>query len=55
MNIPSWLWCLHELVMPGLTHFRSMLPFHTPRKRQKTEGFLTFPEGIEREHWPEMG
>ena len=32
-----------------------MLPFYTPWKRQKTSGFLTFSEGIERKHWPEMG
>ena len=38
-----------------LTHFRSMFPFYTPWKRQKTFGFLTFSGGIESEHWPEMG
>ena len=32
-----------------------MLPFYTPWKRQKTTGFPTFSEGIERKHWPEMG
>ena len=38
-----------------LTHFRPMLLFYTPWKRQKTQGFLTFSGGIEKEHWPEMG
>ena len=42
--------CFHVL-----THFRPMFPFYTPCKCQKTSAFLTFSEGIEREHWLEMG
>ena len=38
-----------------LTHFRPMIHFYTPRKRQKTRGFLTFSRGLEIEHWSEMG
>ena len=35
--------------------FQANVSFLYPGKRQKTEGFLAFSEGIEREHWPEMG
>ena len=44
-----------QIISPLLTHFRSTFPFYTPRKRQKTGGFLTFSEGIAREDWTEMG
>ena len=43
--------------LPNLTstHFSAMLYFYTPWKRQKTFGFLIFPEGIEIKHCDEMG
>ena len=37
-----------------LTHFSPMSHFYTPRKRQKTIGFLTFSGGIEKLHWTKM-
>ena len=37
-----------------LTHFSLMVHLHTPQKRQETFGFLTFPGGIEMEHWAKM-
>ena len=33
----------------------SLIPFDTPRKHQKTRGFLTFSGGIKRDQWHEMG
>ena len=36
-------------------HFTSMFDFFTPWKRQKTSDFLTFPGGIEMQHWREIG
>ena len=42
------------LVNTYLTHFKPMYPFYTPKKRQKTFGFLTSSGGIEREHWPQL-
>ena len=38
-----------------LTHFKPMLHFYTPWKRQKTRGFLTLSGGMEIEHWLIMG
>ena len=38
-----------------LIHFRLMFHFHATWKRQKTNGFLKFPRGIEMEYYPEMG
>ena len=32
-----------------------MLHFYTPWKRQKIKDFLTFPGGVEMEHWVKMG
>ena len=34
-----------------LAHFSPMFDFYTPWKRQKTQGFLTFSDGIEMENW----
>ena len=39
----------------SLIHFNLMFHFYTPRKRQKTLGFLAFSGGIEMEHWATMG
>ena len=47
-------WC-KIINMYILGHFWPMLPFYTPRKHQKTKGFLVFSGGIKWEHWPEMG
>ena len=38
-----------------LTHFQPMFHFYTPRKHQKTSGFLMFSRAIEVEHWLKMG
>ena len=38
-----------------LTHFQPTFHFYTPRKYQKTYGFLMFSGGIEVEHWLKMG
>ena len=38
-----------------LTHFSPRPHFHTPWKRQKTYGFLTFSGGIKMWHWTKMG
>ena len=38
-----------------LTHFMPLISFDTPRKYQKTSGFLMFSWGIERDQWHEMG
>ena len=35
----------------NLTHFSEMFHFYTLWKRQESKGFLTFPRGIEMEHW----
>ena len=43
------------MLQEPLNHFTPMFYFYTPWKRQKTFGFLTASEGIEMEHWPEMG
>ena len=32
-----------------------MFHFYATWKRQKTNGFLKFPRGIEMEYYPEMG
>ena len=37
------------------TYLRPMFHLYAPWKPQKTTGFLTFPGGIEMEHWPKMG
>ena len=39
---------------PLLTHFLSLNSFYTPRKYQKTKGFLMFSGGIERGKWHKM-
>ena len=41
--------------IPDLFYFIPMLDFHTPRKRQKSFGFLTFSGCIEIENAAEMG
>ena len=38
-----------------LTHFMPLISFDTPRKHQKTRGFLLFSGVIERDQWHEMG
>ena len=38
-----------------LTHFSPVSHLYTPRKRQKTKGFLTFSGGIEIWYWTKMG
>ena len=38
-----------------LQNCNRMSHFHTPWKRQKTKGFLTFSGGIEMEYWREKG
>ena len=38
-----------------LNHFQPMFHFYTPRKHQKTSGFLIFSGGIEVEHWLKLG
>ena len=38
----------------SLTHFMPLVSFDTPRKHQKTFGFLMFSRGIERDQWNEM-
>ena len=38
-----------------LIYFSQMLYFCNSWKRHKTFGFLTFPGGIEMEHWAKMG
>ena len=38
-----------------ITHFMPLLSFYTPRKYQKTRGFLMLSESIERDQWYEMG
>ena len=47
---PYYRWILIILL---LTHFRPISSFYTPRKHQKTRGFLMFSGDIERKHWPE--
>ena len=45
--------CMRKvLISIGL--FQANVPFLNPWKRLKTRGFLTFPGGIEIEHWLEM-
>ena len=34
--------------------FRSVLPFYSGGKHQKTFGFIMFSGGLEREDWAEM-
>ena len=45
--------------LPGiytlLTHFSLVSHFYTPRKGQKTKGFLTFSGGIEMWYLTKMG
>ena len=36
-----------DIVFTILTRFKSMFHFDTPRKRQKTKGFLMFSGGVE--------
>ena len=38
-----------------LAHFRPMLHFYTPQKRQKTKDSSTLAGGIEKGNWPKMG
>ena len=38
-----------------LTHFVPLISFDTPRKHQKTSGFLMFSEGIKKDQWHESG
>ena len=35
--------------------FEVNVPFLYPLKTSENQGFPTFPGGIEREHWPQMG
>ena len=37
------------LEMNGLTHFRSLVYFYTPKKHQKARDFLMFIGGIEKD------
>ena len=39
----------------NLTHFMPLVFLYTPRKHQKTSGFLIFSGGIERDQWHEIG
>ena len=39
----------------NLTHFKQMFHFYTPRKYQKTIGFLAFSGGIKMKQWLELG
>ena len=48
-NFWRWIWTYI------LTLFTPMSYFCTPRKRQKTKGFLIFSESIEIGHWRENG
>ena len=45
----------HILFSSVLTRFMPLISFYTPRKHQKTRGFLMFSGGIERDQWHEMG
>ena len=38
---------MYSHLFESLTHFSPVSYFYTPRKRQKTKGFLTFSGGIE--------
>ena len=38
-----------------LNHFSLVFHFYTPWKRQKIEGFLTFPRGVEKGYWAKLG
>lgn len=38
-----------------LAHFRPMLLFDTPQKRQKTKDSSTLAGGIEKGNWPKLG
>ena len=38
-----------------LTHYCPVFLFYTPRKHQKTVGFMMFTEGTKMEHWAVMG
>ena len=38
-----------------LTQLQPMFHFYTPRKHQKTSGFLMFSGGTEVQHWLNMG
>ena len=52
----SLLLTLHIFVYKAAsTHFMPLVSLSTPRKRQKTRGFLTFSCGIESDQWHEMG
>ena len=42
---------IYTMFMSVLTHFSLMFHSYTPWKRKKIKGFLTFPGGIEMEHW----
>lgn len=42
---------IHKCINP----IQSNVLFLYPRKRQKIRGSVTFSEGIEMEHWREMG
>ena len=44
-----------SLVIFTFTPLFLMHPFSTPRKHEKTEGFLMFSGGRERVHWKQMG
>ena len=39
----------------SLIHFRPIFHFYTPKKRQKTKGYLKFFGGIEVDHWAKVG
>ena len=44
-----------QLPVVTIIHFKPMFHIFSPWKHQNTFGFLMFWEGIEMEHWHEMG
>ena len=44
-----------KLSLMDLTHFMPLISSDTPRKHQKTRGFLMFSGDIKRDQWHEMG
>ena len=54
MTIPLIFTEFEFLNVSTLAYSMPLVFFHTPWKRQKTSGFLTFSEGIEKDQWYEM-
>ena len=50
-----WKSCFSFILMFLLTHLMPLVSFYTPRKHQKTFGFLMFSGGLEKDQWYEMG